>query len=31
MKIKNIDKIIMQNILHYGDVGVHVIDKNKKL
>lgn len=30
MKTKNIDKIIMQNILHYGDVGVHVIDKDRK-
>lgn len=30
MKIKNIEKIIMQNILHYGDIGVHVIDKDKK-
>ncbi len=30
MRTKNIDKIIMQNILHYGDIGVHVIDKDKK-
>lgn len=30
MKKQNIDKIIMQNILHYGDIGVHVIDRDKK-
>ena len=30
MKIKNIDKITLQNILHYGDLGVHVIDKDRK-
>lgn len=30
MKKHNIDKIIMQNILHYGDIGVHVIDRDKK-
>lgn len=28
--MRNLDKIIVQNILHYGDIGVHVIDKNRK-
>lgn len=28
--MKNIDKTIVQNILHYGNIGVHVIDKDRK-
>lgn len=30
MKIKNIDKLLVQNILHYGDIGIHVINTEKK-
>lgn len=28
--MRNIDKTIVQNILHYGDIGVHVIDQDRK-
>ncbi len=28
--MRNIDKIIVQNILHYGNIGVHIIDKDRK-
>lgn len=30
MKIRNLESILMQNILHHGNIGIHVIDRNRK-
>ncbi|MEY8304361.1 sigma-54 interaction domain-containing protein [Anaerosalibacter bizertensis] len=30
MKKKDYNEIILQNILHHGDIGIHAIDNNKK-
>lgn len=30
MDMKNIDTILMQNILHHGNIGIHVIDRLRK-